>query len=140
MKKSLIILSLFAVIIYFWRVPAALLLPKINGVKYYSLFVSGGSYNGGGYYLYEYPYLTFTNEKDDNWRVCNTLDEGILSYIKSFTPWPETGPYYVVSKSTKNTYFAYIKANNKVVYVEGFPDFGGAGPTEEEKKICADAS
>ena len=132
MKKAIVVLLLFTMIIYFWRVP------KIVVVKYYSLFVQGGSTNGGAYYLFEYPYFTFTNEKDDKWRVCNTLHKSILDYIQHFTKWPETGPYYVVSSSTKSTYSAYIKANDKVVYVEGFPDFGGAGPTDEEKNICDD--
>lgn len=140
MKKVLVILSLLIAVVYFRHVPLALLLPKIDGVKYYSLFVSEGSTNGGRYYLYEYPYLTFTNEKDDKWRVCSTLHKSVLGYIQHFTEWPEIGPYYVVSKSTSNTYFAYIKVDNKIIYVEGFPDFGGAGPTEEEKNICAAGS
>jgi len=135
-KKALLVLSLLIAVIYFRHVPLALLLPKIDGVKYYSLFVSGGTYNGSGYYLYEYPYFTFTNEEDDKWRVCSTLHKRVLGYIQHFTEWPDTGPYYVVSRSTKNTYSAYIKVNNEIIYVVGFPDFGGAGPTEEEKAIC----
>ena len=140
MKKTVVVLLLVLGLIYFRHVPLALLSQRINGVKYYSLFVSGGETNGYAYYLYEYPYLTYSNSEEARWRVCSRLHKYVLSYIQSVTTWPETGPYYVANASTQNGFTAYIKANDKVIFVKSFPDYGGAGPTEEEKKICADTS
>lgn len=69
--------------------------------------------------------------------MCAKLDKNIWYYLNSVTTWRENGPYHVVNRATSNGYLAYIKANDKVIYVRGFPDFGGAGPSEAEKNICA---
>ena len=136
MKKTLIILGLLITIVYFRHVPFALLSPSIDGVKCYSLFVSGGSSNGYAYFLYESPLLTIVTGNETVWRKCTKLNKNIDNIINNITDWPKNGPYYVANKATSNGYFAYIRIDKKVLYIRGFPDFGGAAPSDAEKNIC----
>ena len=135
MKKIIIIVCVL-ITIYFWNALTSLLLPKIDGVKYYSFLVSGGEGNGYSYYLYDYPKLTYTDIKEHKWKTCEVLDEGLLSLLKHITDWPDLGPNFVVNRSTETTYYAYIKNNNKVIYIVEFADYGGAGPSDDRKKVC----
>lgn len=136
MKKALIILSVLIVIVFFRHIPSALLSPSIDGVKCYSLFVKRGSSNGYAYFFYKFHLLTIVTGSEDAWRKCTKLDKNIKNITNSISGWPNHGPYYVVSGKTSNGYYAYIRADEKILFLRGFPDFGGAAPNEAEKNIC----
>lgn len=137
-KRILVIALLLFGIIYFRYGLYALFSVEVAGIRYISLFVSGNIINNGSsLILYERPYFKILDSNKAVWRVCEKLNENILGNIKSNnSDWSETGPYEVVSESYPNGYDAYIKTKNRLLYISGFPDFGGASPSEEEKNIC----
>ena len=137
-KKTLVIASLLFGIIYFRYALYALFSVEVAGIRYFSLFVSGDVINNGwSQILYERPYFKILDNDKAVWRICQKLNKNVLGGIKSSSDWSEIGPYEVVSESYSNGYVAYIKTKNRLLFINGFPDFGGASPSEEEKNICA---
>jgi hypothetical protein len=135
-KKIAIIVICVIVIIFFRHVPFALLSPSINGVKCYSLYVTGGSSNGFEYFLYRIPFLTLISGDDKEWRLCTKLNKNINDSIRNIPNWSPKAPYYIANKIYENGYYAYIKTDKGILFIRGFPDFGGVAPSEAEKKIC----
>jgi hypothetical protein len=135
-KKIAAIVTSIILIIFFRHLPFALLNPSVDGVKCYSLFVTGGSSNGYEYFLYRIPFLTLTTGDEKEWRLCTKLNKNIDGIIKSISNWTPNGPYYIVNKTYENGYSAYIKTDIGILFIRGFPDFGGVAPSEAEKKIC----
>lgn len=86
--------------------------------------------------MFRRPYFKITDNDEAVWRVCEKLNEGLLSYIKNHLNWSDVGPYEVVSESYSSGYVAYIKTKDKLLFIRGGPDFGGDPPSEEEKNIC----
>ena len=136
-KKILVITLSFFGAIYFCYVLYAFFSAEVAGIRYISLFVSGGSPSWSSYYLFGRPYFKITDNNEAVWRVCEKLDKAILGYIENNSDWSETGPYEVVSESYPSGYVAYIKTKNRLLYIRGGPDFAGDPPSEEEKNICA---
>nr|NJM04540.1 hypothetical protein [Desulfobacula sp.] len=136
MKKIIVIVSIIIIAIFFRNVPFALLSPSINGVKCYSFCVTGGSSNGFEYFLYKSPFLTLITGDEKKWRLCTKLNKNINDILESISSWTPKAPYYIVNQIYDNGYSAYIKTDRGILFIRGFPDFGGVAPSEAEKTIC----
>ncbi len=136
MKKYLVIPLLFLGAVYFSYRVYELISTEVSGFRYFSLFISGDSTNGLLYYLYDPPYFRVTGSGESKWKACEKIHENIFNYISSTSSWSEAGPYDVIAESQATGYAAYIKTKNTLLYVRGFPDYGGASPSEEEKSVC----
>lgn len=110
----------------------------VNGEKYYSLFVSGDSTNGYIHFIFKRPYYRFTNKEILEWKICHKLNKNLDSYLRNnMQDWGVTsGSVSIISESYPSGYKVYIRTNDKLIFVRGFPDFGGDPPNEKEKKIC----
>jgi len=109
---------------------------SVQNHKYYSLFVSDINLtNGYESVVFEQPYFKFSKKNNQvNWEDCNKINKILGSYLKN---WHQVKkPYKFVSEVYPSGYKAYIKTLDTIIFVRGFPDFGGVPPTEEEKKIC----
>ncbi len=110
---------------------------EVGGRKYIGLLVDGSKTNGFEYL--EFNNLYFQIEKDNakNWEKCSRLNKSLEGYFRELIKVQNTSTHYkYVSDVEPSGYKAYISFNNRIIFVRGFPDFGGAPPSEEEKKIC----
>lgn len=109
----------------------------VSRVRYISPYTLSGSTNGFLYHIYIPPYFRVTDNSEVEWKICNKLHDNILGYMRNNSSWLETGPYSVISEKQENGYSAYIKTGNTLIFIRGFPDFGGRAPSEDEKSVCA---
>lgn len=139
--KSYVVIAALSAIAVVWvfrhSLGIALTDTAVNGQKFYSFRVAGGVINGYAYYSLERAFPD-VDEKAVGWRQCKMLHkriEGVLRRLEAFSP---EGPYWVMSEAQEHGYKAYLKRRNALFFVRGFPDFGGAGPQEDEKNVCAE--
>lgn len=141
-RRCFYVVGILAVAFYFrYPISSVFIDTNIGGYKYIGLVVHGGQTNGFSYLLFDYPYFELAEENAKPWKECKRLNESLQSYLRNFVEgWkPSTVGYLFVSESSSQGYRAYIRFNDRVIFVRGFPDFGGSPPNEQEKKICEQA-
>lgn len=129
--------ALIAAFYFRYSVLSVFLDTEVAGRKYIGLFVDGGQTNGFSYLVFNYPYLQLEEDGAASWNGCGRLSHSLEGYLRNFVKgWKTNANYMFVSESNPHGYKAYIRVDERVVFVRGFPDFGGSPPDEQEKKIC----
>lgn len=106
----------------------------VDGVRIYSPFVSGGGGNGYAFYILHNPYLATASPP---WKPCASLYPSIRGYLKEASDMGATSSIEYFSQSSGSGYSAYLKLPSVIIFVRGFPDFGGQPPSDAEKKVCS---
>lgn len=110
----------------------------VGGNRYWSLATRGGSTNGFSYIALKKPLLIKRN--DPRWVECAAIHPRIKDYLQNEAGIDIKGPTELLVETSVTGYKAYIRSLDKVIFVRGFPDFAGAGPSLEEKRVCRDPS
>lgn len=102
--------------------------------KYIGLFVDGHWSNGYSHLVFNEPYFRFGNKELSR---CRHLDDRITGYLAiHIEGWKGRSNFAYISETKNSGYRAYIQSEEIVVYLAGFPDFGGTPPDDAEKRVC----
>ena len=144
-KRRLTWLSIFVLVgaVYAFNTApvSALYGTSVKGQMYYSLnvkWLSPWYSNGYEVYVYKEPIYHLQGDTTE-WKKCDRLSSHLESQFIEVGNHEVffNGPFeYLVEKHPWG-YKAYIKSKDYLVYVRGYPDFGGVPPSNEKKAICA---
>jgi len=137
----LLVVVLLWIIVFFFRYPVLALISDtdVKGWKYIGLSIDANSTNGYSYFVFKkyYTALSYGNLKD--WEQCAHANHILDSYMRAnIKDWNSNTSFSYVSEISDYGYKVYLQKNDKVIFIEGFADFGGAFPSKEEKQVCAD--
>lgn len=126
--------GLVFLIFFRWTVFAIVADTDVSDSKYVGLFVNGHWSNGYSHLVISEPYFRFGNIELSS---CSHLDERINGYLANHIEgWKGRTNFKYIFEIKNSGYRAYITSEEIVVYLAGFPDFGGATPDEAERRIC----
>lgn len=139
MSKKINLSPFSFLILFFFRMPIyALYSANVYGYKYFSSNVDGQiGFNAFEVLIFKQPYFNITGNKKLNWNYCNEFDEHIKKDLIRYNQYvKEALPYRFIVEKTENSYKAFIDNGIAIIYISGFPDWGGGAPSLAEINVC----
>lgn len=130
-----------AIIIFYFRYTlwAAFMNTEVGGRNFIGFAVEGNQTNGFAYIRYGRWHMQLEREGAVEWKQCRRLNRSLDGYLRNYVgDRIMHGSYMFISERDEHGYKAYIRSNDDVIFVWGFPDFGGTPPGEDEMRICDD--
>ena len=101
----------------------------VDGLRYFSLSSSGNDTNGISYRAFDNP-ISFSKPAN-GWKTCSNISQSVRDYLESYSIVLPT-PVDVLIEDRKESYKAFLKSENQVVFVRGYPDRSGTAPPSSD--------
>ena len=136
MRKAVTILVALIAVAALLRQPlfSAILDPPVQGLKFYSFFVRSDWTNGFAYAVLKRPFA-FARSGRWPWKPCQGLRKEFQT-LMGLGPNDLKPPLMILTESHSEGYTAFVRSSDSVIFLWGYPDFGGKAPTLEETHIC----
>ena len=101
----------------------------VDGLRYFSLSSSGNDTNGISYRAFDNP-ISF-GKPTIGWKACYNISQSVRAYLERYSI-VLSMPVDVLIEDRRESYKAFLKSENQVVFVWGYPDRSGTAPPSSD--------